>query len=233
MTVTSVSARPGEHGRLRPLPWRRMGWVTWRQHRVALGGVAALLVAWAGYLWYRGAQAHHAYAAVAACRPVGSYNCSALLDQFNFSYGDPALHSAVLLQVVPALIGAFVGAPVLARELESGTFRYAWTQGFPRWRWTLAKLVALAITVTAAAGLFSLLFSWYYQPYIADGHSSTFLPEVFDLRGVAFAAWTLFASRSAPSRASSSAASSRRSPSRSPRTLGSPSRPASTCASTT
>ena len=48
----------------------------------------------------------------------------------------------VLLQVVPALIGAFVGAPVLARELETGTFRYAWTQGFGRWRWALAKLVA-------------------------------------------------------------------------------------------
>jgi len=33
---------------------------------------------------------------------------------------------AVLLQLVPAPIGAFV----LARELETGTFRYAWTQGF-------------------------------------------------------------------------------------------------------
>jgi hypothetical protein len=36
---------------------------------------------------------------------------------------------AALLQVVPVLIGAFIGAPVLARELEFGTFRYAWTQG--------------------------------------------------------------------------------------------------------
>jgi hypothetical protein len=52
---------------------------------------------------------------------------------------------------VPALIGAFVGAPVLARELETGTFRYAWTQGFERWRWALAKLVALAIAATLAA----------------------------------------------------------------------------------
>ncbi len=51
----------------------------------------------------------------------------------------------LLLQAVPALIGAFLGAPVLARELETGTFRYAWTQGFGRWRWTLAKLVSLAV----------------------------------------------------------------------------------------
>ena len=49
--------------------------------------------------------------------------------------------NGLVLQAVPALIGAFVGAPVLARELESGTSRFAWTQGFGRWRWTLAKLV--------------------------------------------------------------------------------------------
>jgi hypothetical protein len=46
-----------------------------------------------------------------------------------------------LLMAVPLLIGAFVGAPVLARELETGTFRYAWTLGVGRPRWTLAKLV--------------------------------------------------------------------------------------------
>ena len=107
---------------------------------------------------------------------------------------------ATLLQVVPALIGAFVGAPVLARELETGTFRYAWTQGFGRWRWTLAKLVALAVVVAAAAGALSVLFSWYYQPYFATGNQARSLSEVsplapglFDLRGVAFAAWTLAA----------------------------------------
>jgi hypothetical protein len=32
---------------------------------------------------------------------------------------------AGLLQLVAALIGAFAGAPVQARELETGTFRYA------------------------------------------------------------------------------------------------------------
>ena len=109
------------------------------------------------------------------------------------------LASGFVLQAVPALIGAFIGAPVLARELETGTFRYAWTQGFGRWRWTLAKLVALAVVVTAAAGAFSLLFSWYYQPYLAAGNQAVVLPSfaatpgLFDLRGVAFAAWTLAA----------------------------------------
>ena len=74
-----------------------------------------------------------------------------------------------VLQPVPALIGAFVGPVVLGRELETGTFRYAWTQGFGRWRWTLAKLVLLGVAVAAMAGAFSVLASWYYQPYLAPG----------------------------------------------------------------
>ena len=36
MTALTVPARPEEGTRLRPLPWRRMAWVTWRQHRFAL-----------------------------------------------------------------------------------------------------------------------------------------------------------------------------------------------------
>jgi hypothetical protein len=54
-------------------------------------------------------------------------------------------------------MGAFVGPLVLARELETGTFRYAWTQAFGRWRWTLAELVMLGVAVTAIAGAFSVL----------------------------------------------------------------------------
>jgi hypothetical protein len=170
-----------------------MAWVTWRQHRATLAGMAALLGGWAGYLWLAGSSAYHAYAAAAACHPAGSITCGEILSQFDYTYGDPALHAAVLLQVVPALIGAFAGAPVLARELETGTFRYAWTLAFGRWRWALAKLVLLAIAVAGAAGAFGLLFSWFFRPFFADGHDTPFAPELFDLRAVTLAAWTLAA----------------------------------------
>ena len=86
--------------------------------------------------------------------------------------------NGVLLQAVPALIGAFAGAPVLARELETGTFRYAWTQGFGRWRWALAKLVPLAVVLAAATGAFGVLVSWYYQPYFATGNQALGLTEI-------------------------------------------------------
>jgi hypothetical protein len=193
MTALTVPARPEEDASPRPVPWLRMAWVTWRQHRIALGGVAALLGALAVWLWLAGLQVHHAYAAAAACHPASSSACENVIIPFNVAHGTAAELIAVLLQGVPALIGAFVGAPVLARELETGTFRYAWTLGFGRWRWALAKLVLLAIAVAAAAGVFSLLVSWYYQPFFAGGDQAQLAPTVFDLRGVAFGAWTLAA----------------------------------------
>jgi ABC-2 family transporter protein len=187
MTALTVPARP-EEARLRPVPWRRMAWVTWRQHRFALAGVAALLGALAVYLWLTGLQMHHSYAT--ACHPASSLDCTI---NFTGRYGVTAIIVSIFLQAVPALIGAFVGAPVLAREMETGTFRYAWTQGFGRWRWALAKLVLLAVVVAALTGAFSVLFSWYNQPFFAADYVMPLSTRVFDLRGVAFAAWTLAA----------------------------------------
>jgi hypothetical protein len=180
------------------VPWRRMAWIIWRQHRVALAGLFTALGALAAYVWTAGVHLHHAYAAAIACRPAGSAACADLISNLNDL--NHVLVGGYVLQIVPPLVGAFVGATVLARELETGTFRFAWTQGFGRVRWTLAKLVALAVVVTAAAAAMSVLFSWYYQPYLATGDqavspnpASPYSLALFDLRGVAFAAWTLVA----------------------------------------
>jgi hypothetical protein len=50
MTALTTPARTKRDAGLRPVPWRRMAWVTWRQHRAALAGMAALLGAVAVYL---------------------------------------------------------------------------------------------------------------------------------------------------------------------------------------
>jgi hypothetical protein len=200
MTALTVPARPaGDDARLRPIPWRRMAGVTWRQHRFALAGVAVFLGALAVCLWLAGLKTHHVYAAtIAACHPATSVDCGVMINTFIGTNG--FLSNGVILQVVPVLGGAFVGAPVLAREMETGTFRYAWTQGFGRWRWAVAKLVPLAVLLAAAGGAFSALLSWYYQPYFAPGNQALgvpemtpFFPGLFDLRGVGLAAWTLAA----------------------------------------
>ena len=55
MTALTMPARPEEgDDALRPVPWRRMAGVTWRQHRIALAGVAVFLGALAVCLWLAG-----------------------------------------------------------------------------------------------------------------------------------------------------------------------------------
>ena len=197
MTAVTVPVRPAKDADLRPLPWRRMAWVSWRHHRVALGGVAVFLGVLAVWLWTAGLSLHHAYATAAACHPSSSAACQNLINAFQAT--NVILKGGFVLQALPALIGAFVGAPMLAREIETGTFRYAWTQSFGRRRWTIAKLVLIGVALAAIAGAFSLLVSWYYQPYLASGNGAVYSspsplsPGLFDLRGVAFAAWTLAA----------------------------------------
>jgi hypothetical protein len=188
MTALTVPARPEQDAGLRPVPWRRMAWVTWRQHRAALVGAAVFLGALAMFLWLDGLQVHHSYAT--ACHPATSLACNI---NFMGRYATTVNVVRVVLQAVPAMIGAFVGAPVLAREMETGTFRFAWTQGFGRWRWTLAKLVLLAVMVAAMAEAFSVLFSWYMHPFYAAGYTIPFATDGFDLGEVAFAGWTLAA----------------------------------------
>jgi hypothetical protein len=197
MTAPAVAGRP-------PVAWIRVTWVAWRQYRAALAGVAVLLAALGLYLLIMGLKIHQAYAIMlAGCHPVGTLHCQALRHAFQDYYGSTAgsvttsgLNAQTvpfLLLAVPGLIGVFAGAPVIARELETGTFRFAWTQGCGRRRWALSRLALLAAAVTGAAFVFSLLFSWYFQPFLAAGKTGPFPMQLFGTRGVAFAAWTLAA----------------------------------------
>ncbi len=72
MTVLTTPAQPGRGRGLRPVPWRRMAWVTWRQHRFAIAGVAAFLGVLALYLLIEGLPIRGAYAAVTACHPASA-----------------------------------------------------------------------------------------------------------------------------------------------------------------
>jgi hypothetical protein len=182
MTAMAAHAQPEHEARPRPVPWRGMAWVSWRQHRATLAGLIAVLGAAGVYLYITGLDLRHQVAALGEMFVAnGSGKMGMTL-------------TAALFQVFPALIGAFVGAPVLARELETGTFRYTWTQGFGRERWATAKLAQIAVAVTVVAGAFGFLFSWCYEPIIGVRQGlSPLMAITFDLRGVAFAGWALVA----------------------------------------
>ena len=58
--------------------------------------------------------------------------------------------------VVCYAIGVFLGVPILARELERGTLRLAWSLAPSRWRWYTARVIpvlAVVIVLTFVAGV--------------------------------------------------------------------------------
>jgi hypothetical protein len=201
MTATQTT-QPAPAVRRRPVPWTKLAWVTLRQRRGAFIGTAILLGVIAVYLLIMAILENNAYAAVAACHPAAATKCQQLANSFRADYwggGGSSLQAggaqtvSGLLFVVPVLLGVFVGAPLLARELETGTFRFAWTQGAGRTRWSLSTLMLPAVALTAATGAFTALFYWYFRPFLEDGQVSSMLPQAFGVLGVVFAAWTLLA----------------------------------------
>jgi hypothetical protein len=91
---------------------------------------------------------------------------------------------------VPALLGVFLGAPLVARELESGTHRLAWTQSVGRTRWLAVKIAVAGLAGMAVAGLASLFVTWWAHPLDRVRMDQY---AFFDQRGVVPMAYAAFA----------------------------------------
>lgn len=135
-----------------------MLWLTWRQHRAELLVATVLLALAALPLIITGVAMHEEYRA----------GCAPLVDQFVNRYeqwGNRLLWGAFL----PALAGVFVGAPLLAREFEHGTWRLAFSQSVPRTRWLMTKLAVVGTAVAVFAVAFAVLFTWWRAPLAEIG----------------------------------------------------------------
>jgi ABC-type transport system involved in multi-copper enzyme maturation permease subunit len=194
MSVLTLPAQPGQDTAPPPVPWRGMAWVTWRQQRATLIAVPAVLAAVAVFLVIFGLKAHHDYAALVNC-PLDagqqSNACYKLFSHFNSTDWPLANTTGILMQLAPVLIGAFAGAPLLARELENGTYRFAWTQGMVRERQAIAKLALLGVTIVILVGAFGELFSWFFQPFLYPENVNRLTETVFASSGIVFPAFAL------------------------------------------
>jgi hypothetical protein len=136
--------------------------MTWRQHRAQLGLAALIMVALGCYLFIGGLQRRE-YAnsiGLSACLATHGGKCGGLVEAFSTRFGGlPA--AFVLLAGVPLLAGIFLGAPLVAREVETGTHRLVWTQSVTRNRWMVTKLVALLAAVVLGTTALSFAFSWW------------------------------------------------------------------------
>ena len=163
--------------------------LTWRQFRtqalVALGALVFVAVVSA----ITGPHLVHLYeTTVATCARYG--DCSAATTAFLRNDSSLRTWLDIGVIVVPGIIGIFWGAPLVARELEAGTYRLAWTQSVTRTRWLAVKLGVIGLASMATAGLLSLMLTWWASPL---DRASMNLFGSFDQRDIVPVGYAAFA----------------------------------------
>jgi hypothetical protein len=170
-----------------------MIWFTWRQFRTQTWVTIAALAVLGVLLVITGLSVADAYAELAACDGP----CSTEIDLFlrevmSGSSGAVYGVATMLLYAVPAVIGIFWGAPLIARELETGTHRLAWNQSVTRTRWLATKLAIIGGAAVATAGLLSwAVTAWASRIDEVAGDRIT--PGVFGARGLVPVGYAAFA----------------------------------------
>jgi hypothetical protein len=168
-----------------------MIWLTWRQFRTQTVAAAGLLAVLAIAFAATGPQLAHLYdTTVATCH--AQHDCQNAINAFQSR--DSFLQSLIRLVMLaaPALIGIFWGAPLIARELEAGTQRLAWVQSVTRFRWLTVKLGLAGLASMAAAGLLSLMVTWWSGPFDRIG-AGRMDPSIFSERGIVPVGYAAFA----------------------------------------
>lgn len=166
--------------------------LSWRQFRLQPAIAVGILVLLGVLLAITGPTLVHRFhtSGAAACTDTG--NCPQSADAFTNSFHALQIVVNAALYVVPALIGMFWGAPLVARELETGTYRLAWTQGVSRTRWLVTKLAVVGLATAAAAGLLALAATWWSSPIDAV-FDNRLTPSMFGQRGIAPVAYAVVA----------------------------------------
>jgi ABC-2 family transporter protein len=172
---------------------RGLGWMTWRQHRTAYLATATIFAAIALTLLINGLamRANYRHLGLPACGPVGNGQCQIARGLFEQNYGQWAAYIPRFLLFLPGLLAAFVAAPLIAREIESGTYQFAWTQSRSRTSWLAAKVVLIIVPITAVAAGLSALFTWWFAPFEPLlGRMSA--GQAYEVSGLVFALRTAF-----------------------------------------
>jgi len=165
--------------------------LTWLQFRLQVAIAVAALAIVAIVLAVTGPHLAHLYDTTVA-------NCAAQNDcdsaKSAFMLNNPFLQSMLgpLLLLVPGLLGIFWGAPLVAREIETGTYRLAWTQSVSRMRWLVVKLGIMGLTSMLVGGLFSLMVTWWARPFDKI-NQDRFTSLMFSVRGLAPIGYAAFA----------------------------------------
>jgi hypothetical protein len=170
-----------------------MTWLVWRQHRLEALAAATAVAVLAVVVT---PTALHLYQVTALLRQGGclggspQVSCGTATDAFNAT--SRTLQGIVpLLNILPGLAGAFIGAPLLAREYEDGTWRLAWSQSVTRLAWLRRQLLGTLAVTALSAALFTAVVTWWLSP--VNYVNGRFTSNGFDFTGVVPAGWALLA----------------------------------------
>ena len=168
-----------------------MTWLTWRQFRAQAAAVYARLAA---------------VVLALVLVPLPELTGSRLIGELGAGAPSMTVYTVgtVAVLALPAIVGVFWGAPLVARELEAGTHRLAWSQSVTRTRWLATKVSLVGAVAVAGAGLLSLLVTWWCGPLddalnSGPGAAAGLLenprmyPLMFDARGIVPIGYTAFA----------------------------------------
>jgi hypothetical protein len=160
-------------------------WVTWRQYR-GEAAVAALAVGLLGaFLLITGIQ-------MQAAIQASSHASEAMqVSGFMQSYLNLGMLTKYVLMLLPALLGMFVGAPLLAREMDQRTHLFAWAQSITRGRWFFYKVTLVSGGTLVGAAVLSVLASWWNSPLAGMFDAGRWI--FFDAIGVVPLGYALFA----------------------------------------
>jgi hypothetical protein len=167
-----------------------MIWVTWRQHRTEALIAGIILAIVALILLLTGMEMISTYqtTGLASCS-LKLPACSFVEENFINHFSTIVVFMGITLSALPLVVGMFIGAPLVARELEQRTHRLVWTQSISRGHWLGTKLLLLlSITLLAFIAL-AVLSSWWSGPWVAV-HS---LWSTYDFHGILLPVYALFA----------------------------------------
>lgn len=179
MTALSPVSAQGEQVADGRLLWRRLAAVTLRQHKASLAAYAACALLLAVAMAVTGLILHQSRTDVFS---VGPHSLWPL-------YNRTGTALRLILPLTPVLAGLFFGAPMVAREIETGTARFAWAQCAGRTRWLLASVVPVALILMAIGAGLGLEFSWWLR---SPGSPEPFFSDrLFTLNPLPLPGWTV------------------------------------------
>ncbi|MGW6456430.1 ABC transporter permease subunit [Streptomyces sp. NPDC055078] len=166
-----------------------MMWLSWRQFRVQALFAACALAVVAAYLAHLGMDIRDAYDVYRA-ECAGPADCARERSQFRSAYQNTLLFLATGLALIPALIGTFWGAPLIARELETNTHRLVWNQSVTRPRWLLGRMLLAGSAALIVTGAAAALLTWAARPFdeVVKEDFSTFVFGARDIAPIGYAA---------------------------------------------